>query len=58
MKDELFTRFRSNEEPARIQILVARQPRGQRLWRPQSGLFVRGDGELFLTQGPTIMGEN
>ena len=34
------------EEPARLQILAARQPRGQRLRRPQSGLLVRGDGEL------------
>ena len=36
------------KEPARLQILAARQPRGQRLRRPQSGLLLRGDGELFL----------
>ena len=34
---------------ARLQILAARQPRGQRLRRPQPGLFLRGDGELFVT---------
>ena len=31
---------------ARLQILAARGPRGQRLRRPQPGLLVRGDGEL------------
>ena len=37
------------QEPARLQILAARRPRGQRLRRPQPGLLLRGDGELFLT---------
>ncbi len=39
----------SGQEPARLQILAARQPRGQRLRRPQPGLLLRGDGKLFLT---------
>ena len=34
--------------PARLQILARRRPRGQRLWRSQSGLLLCGDGELFL----------
>ena len=38
------------QEPARLQILAARRPRGQRLRRPQPGLLLRGDGELFVDQ--------
>ncbi len=45
------SRRRSRPRAARLQILAARRPHGQRLWRPQSGLLVRGDGKLFMTVG-------
>ena len=38
----------SGARPARLQILARRRPRGQRLWRPQSGLHVRGDGHFHF----------
>jgi hypothetical protein len=36
----------AGEVSARLQILAARQPRGQRLRRPQPGLLLRGDGRI------------
>gem|GEM_PF-5068289 len=45
------------QEPARLQILAAHGPRGQRLRRPQPGLLLRGDGELFLAAETRRRGE-